>query len=48
MPYSVKPLSFQVEENLEKYKEGFDIVIVEDESLDVINGIIDCMLDHQN
>ncbi|XP_059174721.1 7-methylguanosine phosphate-specific 5'-nucleotidase A-like isoform X1 [Physella acuta] len=33
-------LNFKVEESLELYMNSFDIVIVEDESLDVVNGIM--------
>lgn len=33
-------LNFKVEENLDIYTKSFDIVIVEDESLEVVNGIM--------
>ena len=35
---------FQVEDSLELYKAKYDIVIVQDESLDVANAIIDKIL----
>ncbi|CAL1543823.1 unnamed protein product [Lymnaea stagnalis] len=37
-------LNFKVNENLSLYMESFDIVIIDDESLDVINGIMKCIM----
>ncbi|XP_012935093.1 7-methylguanosine phosphate-specific 5'-nucleotidase A isoform X3 [Aplysia californica] len=38
-------LNFKVEENLPQYSQSFDIVILEDESLDVVNGMMRAILD---
>ncbi|BFZ15446.1 hypothetical protein BsWGS_18485 [Bradybaena similaris] len=37
-------LNFKVEDNLPTYLESFDVVIIEDESLDVVNGIMKTIL----
>ena len=38
--YFIVFFCFQVEENMLVYTQSFDIVIIEDESLDVVNGIM--------
>ncbi|RUS91180.1 hypothetical protein EGW08_001093, partial [Elysia chlorotica] len=37
-------LNFKVEENLDVYMKSYDVVILEDESLDVVNGIVKAIL----
>jgi len=37
-------LNFKLEENLPVYTEKFDIVIIEDESMDVVNGLMSTIL----
>ncbi|GFN83763.1 RNA-directed DNA polymerase from mobile element jockey-like [Plakobranchus ocellatus] len=39
-------LNFEVEKNLDVYKQNFDIVIIEDESLEVVNGLMRVILGH--
>ncbi|GFR62999.1 5'-nucleotidase [Elysia marginata] len=39
-------LNFQVDKNLDLYMQNFDIVIIEDESLDVLNGLVRAILGH--
>lgn len=34
----------QVEENLEIYLESFDVVVIEDEGMDVVNEIVAAVL----
>jgi hypothetical protein len=36
----------QVEENLEQYRESFDIVIVQDQSMAVVNALMSKILGH--
>nr|KAG5714892.1 hypothetical protein BaRGS_000380 [Batillaria attramentaria] len=37
-------LNFKVEENLEQYKQSFDIVIIQDETMGVVNGLMSRIL----
>ncbi|RUS77687.1 hypothetical protein EGW08_014552, partial [Elysia chlorotica] len=39
-------LNFKVKENLDVYMQHFDIVIIEDESLAVVNGLVRAILGH--
>ena len=34
-------LLFQIEERLEAYKDAYDIVLVSDETMNVINAVLD-------
>ncbi|XP_076459315.1 cytosolic 5'-nucleotidase 3-like isoform X2 [Babylonia areolata] len=39
-------LNFKVEENLEQYKNSYDIVIIQDETMDVVNSLMRKILGH--
>ncbi|KAL8601526.1 hypothetical protein ACOMHN_000468 [Nucella lapillus] len=39
-------LNFKVEENLEQYKDSYDIVIIQDETMDVVNSVMKKILGH--
>lgn len=34
---------FQVEERLEAYMDGFDIVLIDDQTMDVVNSVVRLM-----
>ena len=34
----------QVEERLEEFQKHFDIVLIDDQTMDVVNGILDLVL----
>lgn len=40
-------LNFKVQENLDLYMQSYDVVIIEDESLDIINGLVGTILGHR-